>query len=109
MLWTICWHYKILIFEVSLDINGQLRQKLKEVGYTIITLKNYQRQNALCFIMSSLFLSKAGIGLKLFFDHNIRYGSSVTFRIGVASESLQNLDNHEPQHFDFCIECKPTE
>ena len=38
MLWTICWHYKILIFEASLDINGQLRQKVKEVGYTIITL-----------------------------------------------------------------------
>ena len=33
----------------------------------------------------------------------------MTFRIRVASESLQNLDNHEPQHFDFCIECKPTE
>ena len=62
------------------------------------------------FIMSSLFLSKTGIGLKLpFFDHIVRYGSSVTFRIGVASESLQNLDNHEPQRFDFCIECKPTE
>ena len=44
-----------------------------------------------------------------FFDHNVRYGSSVTFRIGVASESLQNLDNHEPQRFDFCNECKPTE
>ena len=44
-----------------------------------------------------------------FFDHNVRYGSSVTFRIGVASESLQNLDNHDAQHFDFCIECKPTE
>ena len=59
--------------------------------------------------MSSLFLSKPGIGLKLFFDHNVRHGSSVTFRIGVASESLQNLDNHEPQRFDFFIECKPTE
>ena len=33
----------------------------------------------------------------------------MTFSIGVALESLQNLDNHEPQHFDFCIECKPTD
>ena len=29
--------------------------------------------------------------------------------IGVAFESLQRLFNHEPQRFDFCIECKPTE
>ena len=33
----------------------------------------------------------------------------MTFRIGVALESLQYLDNHEPQRFDFCIECKPTD
>ena len=36
------------------------------------------------------------------------FGKSVTFRIGVAVESLQYLDNHEPQRFHFCIECKPT-
>ena len=30
VLWTICWHYKILIFDVSLDINCQLRQKVKK-------------------------------------------------------------------------------
>ena len=33
----------------------------------------------------------------------------MTFRIGVASKSLQTLDNHEPQRFDCCIECKPIE
>ena len=33
----------------------------------------------------------------------------VTFRIGVALESLQYLDNHEPQRFDFCIDCKSTD
>ena len=32
----------------------------------------------------------------------------MTFRIRVALESLQYLDNHEPQRFDFCIECTPT-
>ena len=32
----------------------------------------------------------------------------MTFRIWVALESLQYLDNHEPQHFDFCIECTQT-
>ena len=37
------------------------------------------------------------------------FGNSVTFRIWVALESLQYLDNHEPQRFDFCIECKPTD
>ena len=60
------------------------------------------------FIMSSLLLLKTDIGLKHFFSHNVRYGISVTFRIGVALESLQYLNNHEPQRFDFCIECKPT-
>ena len=30
VLWAICWHYKILIFDVSLDINGQLPQKVKK-------------------------------------------------------------------------------
>ena len=107
MLWTICWHYKVLIFDVSLDINGQLRQKVKK---SRVHDNNVTRGKRLyVFIMSSLFLSKTGIGLKLFFDHNVRYGSSVTFRIGVASESLKNLDNHEPQRFDFCNECKPIE
>ena len=43
LLWTICWHYKILIFEVSLDINGQLRQKVKEFAYTILTLPEAKR------------------------------------------------------------------
>ena len=60
--------------------------------------------------MSSLLLSKTDIGLKLFFfAHNVRYGNSVTFRIWVALENLQYLDNHEPQRFDFCIECRPTD
>ena len=59
--------------------------------------------------MSSLLLSKTDIGLNLFFAHNVRYGNSVTFRIWVALESLQYLDNHEPQRFYFCIECTPTD
>ena len=33
----------------------------------------------------------------------------MTFRIRVSLEYLQYLDNHEPQRFDFCIECKPTD
>ena len=33
----------------------------------------------------------------------------MTFRIWVALEYLQYLDNHEPQRFDFCIECTPTD
>ena len=53
-------------------------------------------------------LSKTDIGLKLFFAHYFRCGNSVTFRIWVVLESLQYLDNHEPQRFDFCIECTPT-
>ena len=32
----------------------------------------------------------------------------MTFRIGVALESLQYLDIHEQQRFDFCIDCKST-
>ena len=59
--------------------------------------------------MSSLFFSKTDIGLNIFFDHNVRYGNYVTFRIGVALESLQYLDNNEPQRFDFCIDCKSTD
>ena len=59
--------------------------------------------------MSSLLLSKTDIGLKHFFAHNVRYGNSATFRIWVALEFLQYLDNHEPQQFDFCIECTPND
>ena len=59
--------------------------------------------------MSSQLLSKTDIGLKHFFAHNVRYGNSVTFRIWVALEFLQYLDNHEPQCFDVCIECTPTD
>ena len=33
----------------------------------------------------------------------------MTLRIWVALEYLQYLDNHEPQRFDFCIECTPTD
>ena len=33
----------------------------------------------------------------------------MTFRIWVALEYLQYLDNHEPQRFDFCIECTPID
>ena len=33
----------------------------------------------------------------------------MTFRIWAALESLQYLDSHEPQCFDFCIECTPTD
>ena len=59
--------------------------------------------------MSSLLFSKTDIGFKLFFAYNVSYGNSVTFRIWVALEYLQYLDNHEPQRFDFCIECTPTD
>ena len=45
----------------------------------------------------------------ILFFHNARYGNSVTFRIGVALESLQYLDSHESQRFDFCIECMLTD
>ena len=41
------------------------------------------------FIMSSILLSKTDIYSKLFFDHNVRYGNSVTFRIGVVLEASQ--------------------
>ena len=33
----------------------------------------------------------------------------MTFRIWTVLESLQHLDNHEPQRFDFYIECQPTD
>ena len=58
--------------------------------------------------MSSLLLLKTDIGWKLFFAHNVRYCYSVTFRIWVALESLQYIDNYQPQCFDFYIERKPT-
>ena len=61
------------------------------------------------FIVSSHLLLKTDIGLKHFFAHNVRYGNFVTFRIRLALEYLQYLDNHEPQSFEFCIECKPTD
>ena len=96
-----------LIFDVSLDINGRLRQKSKDVMYMIITLP--EGKTLPDFIMSSFLLSKTDICSKLFFDHNVRYGNSVTFRIGVVLESSQYLDNHAPQRYDFCIECKPTD
>ena len=33
----------------------------------------------------------------------------MTFRICVSLEYLQYLDNQEPQRFDFCIKCTPTD
>ena len=33
----------------------------------------------------------------------------MTFKIGMALESLRYLDNHESQRFDFCINCKSTD
>ena len=98
VLWTICWHYKILIYDVSLDIYVKKLRK-KEVAYTIITLPEAKR---FLFLSCLSFSFRKRVSVyNFFFDHNVRYGSSVTFRIGVASESLQNLDNHEPQRFDF--------
>ena len=61
------------------------------------------------FIMPSLLLSKTDVRLKHFFAHNVRSGNFVTLRIGVTLESLQYLDNFQPQHFDFCIVCKSTD
>ena len=96
VLWNICCHYNNLIFEVSIT------SKSKEVAFTIITLPE---EKHFIFFHVFHFPFENGYRFKtLFFDHNVRYGSSVTFRIGVASQSLQNLDNHEPQRFDFCID-----
>ena len=81
--------------------------KSNEVAYTIIMLPEAKRFMYLSCLPFS-FRKRISV-LNFFFDHNVRYGSSVTFRIGVASVSLQNLDNHEPHRFDFCDECKPTE
>ena len=62
------------------------------------------------FIVPFLLLFESRYWFKtLFFAQNVRHGNSVTFRIWVALESLQYLDNHEPQRFDFCIECTPTD
>ena len=81
-----------------------ITSKSKEVVYTIITLPEAKR---FMFLSCLPFSFRKWVSVKnFFFDHNV---SSVTLRIGVASESLQNLDNHEPQRFDFCIEYKPTE
>ena len=33
----------------------------------------------------------------------------MNFIIWVALENLKYLDNHEPDRFDFCIECTPTD
>ena len=107
MVRTIWLHYNILILDVPLDkkanhVINYFRRHVRDINVT--------RDKTLPdFIMSSLLLSKTNIGLKLFFAHNVKYGNSVTFRIGMALESLQNLDNHEPQRFDCCIECKPTD
>ena len=85
-----------------------MTSKNKDVTYTILTLP--EAKTLPDFIMSSLLLSKTDIRFKhFFFAHNVRYGNSVTFRTWVALEYLQYLDNHEPQRFDFCIECTPTD
>ena len=95
-----------LIFDVSLDINGRLRQKRKDVMY-ISTLP--EAKNFLILSCPRFCFRKWIFVQNFFFDHNVRYGNSVTFRIGVVSESSQYLDNHAPQRYDFCIECKPTD
>ena len=43
------------------------------------------------------------VGFSFFFVHNVRYGNSVAFRIWVAYECLQYLENHEPQHLIFVL------
>ena len=96
----------MFIFGVSLGINGRLRQKSKDVMYMIITLP--EAKSFLILSCPLFLLSKTDICSKLFFfDHNVRYGNSVTFRIGVVLESSQYIDNHAPQRYDFCIKCKP--
>ena len=80
-----------------MDIIGQLRQKVK-----ILKLPKAKRFLILsclpyCFRMRILVLNY------FFFANNVRYGNSVTFRIGVTVESLQYLDNHESQGFDFVL------
>ena len=93
-------------FDVSLDINGRLRHKSKDVMYMIITLPEAK---SLLILSCPLFCFRKRIFVQnFFFDHNVRYGNFVTFRIGVVFEASQYLDNHAPQRYDFCIECKPT-
>ena len=98
---------KKLIFDVSLDINSQLSQKSKDVMYMIITLPEAK---SFLILLCPLFCFRKRIFVQnFFFNHNVRYGNSVTFRIGVVLESSQYLDNQAPQHYEFCIECKPTD
>ena len=100
--------FEFLTFRWTYEhVKGQLRQKYKRHLQDI----NVTRGKTLSdFIMSPLLRSKTDIiFLKLFFGHNVRYGNSVTFRIWVALESLQYLDNHEPQRYDFSTECTPTD
>ena len=78
--------------------------KSKDVTYINVT----RGETLPNFIMSFLLFSKTGVGLKLCFVYNVRYGNSVTFRIGVAYASLQYFDNHETRRSNFCIECKPN-
>ena len=56
---------KKIDFDVSLDINGRLRHKIKDVMYMIITLP--EAKSLLIFIMSSILLSETDICSKLFF------------------------------------------
>ena len=56
---------KKIDFDVSLDINGRLRHKSKDVMYMIITLPEAKKLTD--FIMSSILLSKTDICSKLFF------------------------------------------
>ena len=85
-----------------------ITSKNKDVTNTILTLPDAKR----CLILSCLpyCFRKRILILKFFFAHNhVRFGNSVTFKIRVALEVLQYLDRHEPQRFDFCIECTPTD
>ena len=81
--------------------------KRQDFTYTILTLP--EAKTLPDFIMSSLLLSKTDVRLKHFFAHNVRYGNFVTFRIGVTLESLQYLDDIQPQCFDCCIEYKSAD
>ena len=56
--------------------------------------------------LSFLLLSRTTSVQKLFFVHYGRYGYSVTFWIWVVSRLSRRHGNHEPQRFDFRIECK---
>ena len=94
-------------FDVSLDINGRLRQKSKDVMYMLITLPEAK---GFLILLCPLFCFRKRVFVQnFFFDHKLRYGNSVTLRIGVVLESSQYLDNHAPQRYYFCTECKPTD